>query len=95
MHCTPVSAYWCPVHGDCTCERLPDGDCAFDGRDCPLHSGASSHAETIESAQVEEMLRELARDCGVELSENDRGELRRFGQYLFERSRKAKHGKGE
>ena len=42
MHCTGVSAHWCPIHGDCTCrapeERMSD-------EDCPLHSPLSDHAE--------------------------------------------------
>lgn len=90
MACTSISAFWCPVHGDCTCARLPDGDCMFDGENCPLHDGKSTHAETIERAEVELHLDEVAERCGVALNENDRAELARFGQYLYERSRKRK-----
>lgn len=39
--CTGVSASWCPVHGDCVCDREND---ELNNIDCPLHSRQSSHA---------------------------------------------------
>lgn len=41
--CTDTSAGWCPVHGDCTCDREYGH---LDDIDCPLHSPVHScHAE--------------------------------------------------
>lgn len=40
--CTPVSASWCPVHGDCICDREND---MLNNPECPLHSRESTHAE--------------------------------------------------
>lgn len=45
--CTGVSASWCPVHGDCTCDKASeevDGNETEPDRDCPLHGPNSSHA---------------------------------------------------
>jgi hypothetical protein len=39
--CTGLSAFWCPIHGDCAC---PPGDDLDDDR-CPLHNKESSHAD--------------------------------------------------
>lgn len=39
--CTDLSASWCPIHGDCTCDREE----GLDDRNCPLHSVDSEHAE--------------------------------------------------
>lgn len=39
--CTGLSAFWCPLHGDCEC---PDRGDAIDDLNCPLHSPSSSHA---------------------------------------------------
>jgi hypothetical protein len=39
--CTGVSASWCPIHGDCICDREA-GEMNNEG--CPLHSRASTHA---------------------------------------------------
>ena len=47
MSCTGHSAFWCPICGDCTCERAHDGECCFDGKDCPLHGVTPKHAETV------------------------------------------------
>lgn len=41
--CAGVSARWCPVHGDCTCQ--PDD---LNDDDRPLHSATSSHGEDAE-----------------------------------------------
>ena len=41
--CTELTAAWCPVHGDCTCDRESDSWNEFD---CPLHNSASTHPET-------------------------------------------------
>lgn len=45
--CTGLTATWCPVHGDCRCERA-DGD-PYEGPSddgaCPLHAHDSPHAE--------------------------------------------------
>lgn len=45
--CSGVSASWCPIHGDCTCERYPDGSFpdGMDSPDCPLHGFHSDHAD--------------------------------------------------
>ena len=37
--CTGVSSAWCPVHGDCTCDR----EIGLDSEECPLHSRFSTH----------------------------------------------------
>jgi hypothetical protein len=42
--CEGWTAYWCPVHGDCSCPRAESGDCNFDGSNCPLHSEGAGHA---------------------------------------------------
>lgn len=51
--CTGLTAFWCPVCGDCTCERSESGDCEFQGDAavprCPLHSSASRHASQEDS----------------------------------------------
>ena len=41
VHCTGVSAAWCPRCGSCTCDRAAN----MDNPDCPLHSEDSHHAE--------------------------------------------------
>lgn len=41
--CTAMTAAWCPVHGNCTCDRGSDH---WDAFDCPLHNQLSTHAET-------------------------------------------------
>ena len=46
--CTGRTAFWCPVHGDCTCSRDTEGECMFDAADCPLHNDTSQHAEDDE-----------------------------------------------
>ena len=86
--CTGLSAFWCPRCGDCTCERAHDGDCCFDDRNCPLHGHASHHAETIELAQAEQLVRTMALAQGVELTDHDQTEVSRFAQLLFDRARK-------
>lgn len=40
--CTGLTAAWCPVHGNCTCDRESDSWNEFD---CPLHNQASTHPE--------------------------------------------------
>jgi len=39
--CTGLTAAWCPVHGDCSCDGGPPMD--LDDPRCPLHSTASRH----------------------------------------------------
>ena len=43
--CTGLTAAWCPVHGDCTCDRESDD---WDEVDCPLHNQLSSHPRRSE-----------------------------------------------
>lgn len=38
--CTGITATWCPIHGDCTCEP----DFPLDSPGCPLHDMRSTHA---------------------------------------------------
>ena len=40
--CTGVSASWCPIHGDCNCDREAG---EMNSEECPLHSRTSTHAE--------------------------------------------------
>ena len=40
--CTGLTATWCPVHGDCTCER--EFEQGLDAPSCPLHAFDSQHA---------------------------------------------------
>jgi hypothetical protein len=87
--CTGLTAFWCPVHGDCTCERTYYGDCCFDSPSCPLHAPQSQHAETHELEGCREKVTALAEDCGVELSANDHATLSRFAQWLHVRARGA------
>lgn len=44
QRCTGLAATWCPLHGDCWCERREDGEVRFSGLGCPLHSIDSPHA---------------------------------------------------
>lgn len=50
--CTGLSASWCPVHGECICDRLGD----LDDPACPLHNSTSTHDDDarrdIESARM-------------------------------------------
>ena len=39
--CTGLTAAWCPIHGDCVCDR----EQSMDHPDCPLHAPESPHAE--------------------------------------------------
>lgn len=41
------------IHGDCTCERREDGERDDDGRGCPLHDVASTHADAPAPAEQE------------------------------------------
>ncbi|HXQ77088.1 MAG TPA: hypothetical protein VN797_02720 [Gemmatimonadaceae bacterium] len=86
--CTGLTASWCPRCGDCTCERGHDGDCCFDGADCPLHRPESKHAETVELGQAEALVKSMAAEQGITLTEHDDRVVSRFAQYLLERSRK-------
>lgn len=38
--CTGLGASWCPIHGDCSCDREE----SMDSWDCPLHGLDSTHA---------------------------------------------------
>lgn len=45
--CTGWAASWCPVHGDCACERDPSGERIDAMRDrCPLHADDAAHGWT-------------------------------------------------
>lgn len=37
--CTGLSAAWCPIHGDCICDR----ENGLDHEECPLHNRGSQH----------------------------------------------------
>jgi DNA modification methylase len=39
--CSGLTATWCPVHGDCACDR----EHGLDAHACPLHSLDSTHAD--------------------------------------------------
>lgn len=41
LECTPLSARWCPVHGDCTCSQAGP----LDRSACPLHDPTSGHPQ--------------------------------------------------
>lgn len=90
MSCTGHSAFWCPVCGDCTCDRAHDGECCFDGKDCPLHGVTSKHAETVSLDECRAKISHLAAEQGVELTAHDHEQVSRFAQFLFEKSRKEK-----
>lgn len=85
--CTPVSAFWCPRCGDCTCKRAHDGECCFDELKCPLHGPGSQHAQTVELADAERLVKATAHAQGVELTAGDEEAVSRFAQLLFERAR--------
>ncbi len=42
--CTGVAARWCPIHGDCVCDR-EDPSIDYNDPECPLHSPTSAHAK--------------------------------------------------
>lgn len=45
--CTGWAASWCPVHGDCGCERTSDGERIDDeSTSCPLHADDAAHGWT-------------------------------------------------
>jgi hypothetical protein len=43
--CTGLAAVWCPVHGDCACDKPPGVVSTHDNPRCPLHGEGSEHAE--------------------------------------------------
>lgn len=43
--CTGLTARWCPIHGDCTCQWDGYGPEAMDDPNCPLHSWQSTHPD--------------------------------------------------
>jgi hypothetical protein len=51
--CTGVSASWCPVCGDCGCERDLDGEWGDPNPECPLHGDGSTHGDGITNAEQE------------------------------------------
>lgn len=68
--CTGVTATWCPLCGDCICERREDGEVEFevefdgDGN-CPLHTFDSPHATGLmERALTRQQGRMFRRDSG-------------------------------
>ena len=46
--CTGITASWCPVCGDCKCERPSDFAGDMDQPNCPLHALNSTHGEDAE-----------------------------------------------
>lgn len=42
--CTGITATYCPMHGDCTCDPGDDGTPSLDDSGCPLHDPLSDHA---------------------------------------------------
>jgi hypothetical protein len=62
---------------------------------CPLHRAGSDHAQTIELADCERHVSELAATCGVELTPNDHAIVSQFAQLLFERARAKREKNGE
>lgn len=55
--CTGVSAFWCPIHGDCTCPRTEYGERERWDEDCPLHGEASNHPDGSWTPDVMDVLR--------------------------------------
>lgn len=52
--CTGPTATWCPLCGDCICERHEDGEVEFDGHgNCPLHAHDTPHAITRKESEPE------------------------------------------
>lgn len=43
--CTGLTAAWCPIHGDCRCDR----EQSLDAWDCPLHKPESSHEGGVDN----------------------------------------------
>ena len=39
VQCTPIEAVWCPVCGDCICDR----EVSMNDPQCPLHAPWSNH----------------------------------------------------
>jgi hypothetical protein len=39
--CTGLTARWCPIHGDCSCDAVE----GLGGSACPLHAMGSNHVE--------------------------------------------------
>jgi hypothetical protein len=85
MNCTPLTASWCPVCGDCTCDKTPEGHCCFDGKSCPLHTIPSKHAETVELESFRERTRKLP--LGDTLTPHDAEQVARFHQFVSTRMR--------
>lgn len=42
IRCTTLSAWWCPICGDCTCKEYELG---IYSEECPLHGEDSIHGE--------------------------------------------------
>lgn len=50
VECTGIAAYWCAIHGECTCLRSreeEDVGIDLDADDCPLHKPTSAHARHV------------------------------------------------
>lgn len=45
VQCTGPAAVWCPICGDCECERSPSGERTEQSMICPLHGDGSVHGE--------------------------------------------------
>lgn len=47
--CTGITAYWCPIHGSCSCPPCdgPSDERTMDDPGCPLHAADSLHGELV------------------------------------------------
>lgn len=45
QECTGITASYCPIHGDCSCSKRPDGLPTQCDNGCPLHDPRSMHGE--------------------------------------------------
>ena len=85
--CTGLTAVWCPVCGDCTCDRLQGAEPCLDSEYCPLHSAHSPHADTITMEDCRKQVTAMAEDQGVNLTPHDNETVARFIQYLATKQR--------
>jgi hypothetical protein len=91
--CTPLSALWCPLCGQCSCTRVRREHgyaCGWDNPLCPLHGANSGHADNQRLVEAEGFVDRMAARQGVTLTGEDRSIVARFTQWLLERSGKDK-----